>query len=94
MQVIEELLIGDYKIIQDDARYRFTSDSVLLARFLQAKKGFFGVFMRLIIIYASLKKETINRPPYIGRPKIYRRALVGHGGIRVILFWVFPPVFH
>ena len=24
--------------------------------FLQAKKGFFGVFMRLIIIYASLKK--------------------------------------
>ncbi len=60
--------------------------------FLQAKKGFFGVFMRLIIIYASLKKETINRPPYIGRPKIYRRALVGHGGIRVILFWVLPQV--
>ncbi len=39
MQVIEELLIGNYKIIQDDARYRFTSDSVLLARFLRAKKG-------------------------------------------------------
>lgn len=39
MQVIEDLLIGKYKIIQDDERYRFTSDSVLLARFLKAKKG-------------------------------------------------------
>ena len=39
MKVIESLQIGDYKIIQDDERYRFTSDSVLLARFLKAKKG-------------------------------------------------------
>ena len=39
MQVVEDLLIGKYKIIQDDERYRFTSDSVLLARFLKAKKG-------------------------------------------------------
>ena len=39
MQMTEPLLVGDYKIIQDDARYRFTSDSVLLARFLKAKKG-------------------------------------------------------
>lgn len=30
---IEDLLIGDYKIIQSDNLYRFTSDSVLLARF-------------------------------------------------------------
>lgn len=39
MRVIEDLLIGNYKIIQDDEQYRFTSDSVLLARFLKAKKG-------------------------------------------------------
>ena len=39
MQVIESLLIGNYRIIQDTKRYRFTSDSVLLARFLKAKRG-------------------------------------------------------
>lgn len=39
MEVIEELLIGNYKIIQDSERYRFTSDSVLLSRFLTAKRG-------------------------------------------------------
>lgn len=39
MQVIESLLIGNYRIIQDTDRYRFTSDSVLLARFLKAKRG-------------------------------------------------------
>lgn len=39
MEVIESLLIGDYKIIQDTEKYRFTSDSVLLARFLSAKRG-------------------------------------------------------
>ncbi len=39
MEVIEDLLIGGYKIIQDTKRYRFTSDSVLLSRFLRAKRG-------------------------------------------------------
>lgn len=39
MEVIESLLIGGYQILQDTALYRFTSDSVLLARFLKAKKG-------------------------------------------------------
>ena len=39
MEVIESLLIGNYKIIQDSERYRFTSDSVLLSRFLKAKRG-------------------------------------------------------
>ncbi len=39
MEVIEPLLIGEYRIIQDTSLYRFTSDSVLLARFLRAKKG-------------------------------------------------------
>ncbi|MGN1077251.1 MAG: tRNA1(Val) (adenine(37)-N6)-methyltransferase [Candidatus Gallimonas sp.] len=39
MEVTESLLIGDYKIIQNTDYYRFTSDSVLLARFLTAKKG-------------------------------------------------------
>lgn len=39
MEVTESLLIGDYKIVQDTEQYRFTSDSVLLARFLTAKKG-------------------------------------------------------
>lgn len=39
MEVIESLLIGNYKIIQDSEKYRFTSDSVLLSRFLKAKRG-------------------------------------------------------
>ncbi|MGN0823418.1 MAG: tRNA1(Val) (adenine(37)-N6)-methyltransferase, partial [Candidatus Gallimonas sp.] len=39
MEVVEELLVGNLKIIQDTDYYRFTSDSVLLSRFLRAKKG-------------------------------------------------------
>lgn len=39
MERIEDLLIGNYRIIQDTALYRFTSDAVLLARFLSAKRG-------------------------------------------------------
>ena len=39
MEVIENLMIDDLRIIQDTELYRFTSDSVLLARFLTAKKG-------------------------------------------------------
>lgn len=39
MRVIEPLLIGKYQIVQDTALYRFTSDAVLLARFLKAKRG-------------------------------------------------------
>lgn len=39
MEVTEPLLIGDYKIVQDTALYRFTSDAVLLARFVKAKRG-------------------------------------------------------
>ena len=39
MEVTEELLAGGLKIIQDTEYYRFTSDSVLLSRFLRAKKG-------------------------------------------------------
>ena len=39
MQVEEELLIGGYRILQDTQLYRFTSDAVLLARFLKAKRG-------------------------------------------------------
>ena len=39
METIESLLIGDYKIIQDTALYRFTSDAVLLSRFVKAKRG-------------------------------------------------------
>ncbi len=39
MEVIEPLLIGDYKIIQDTEKYRFTSDAVHLARFVKASKG-------------------------------------------------------
>ena len=38
MQVEEELLIGGYRILQDTQLYRFTSDAVLLARFLKAKQ--------------------------------------------------------
>lgn len=39
MEIIESLYVGDYRIVQDTEEYRFTSDSVLLARFLKAKKG-------------------------------------------------------
>ncbi len=39
MRVLESLLIGDYQIYQDTEKYRFTSDSVHLARFVKAKKG-------------------------------------------------------
>lgn len=39
MRVTESLLIGEYRIIQDTERYRFTSDSVCLARFVKAKRG-------------------------------------------------------
>ena len=36
MEVVETLL-GELKIVQDTALYRFTSDSVLLSRFARAK---------------------------------------------------------
>jgi len=39
MEVVESLQIGNYRIIQDTETYRFTSDSVLLARFVTAKAG-------------------------------------------------------
>ena len=39
METIESLLVGNYKIIQDTQLYRFTSDAVLLSRFVKAKKG-------------------------------------------------------
>ena len=35
----EEYLLDGMKIVQDTEEYRFTSDAVLLARFLKAKKG-------------------------------------------------------
>ncbi len=38
-EVLEDMLIGDLKIVQDTRLYRFTSDSVLLSRFAKAKKG-------------------------------------------------------
>ncbi len=39
MEVTETLMIGPYRIIQDTQGYRFTSDAVLLARFLRAKRN-------------------------------------------------------
>ena len=39
MLVVESLQIGNYRIVQDTELYRFTSDSVLLSRFLKAKAG-------------------------------------------------------
>lgn len=38
-ECIEELLAGGLKIIQNKSLYRFTSDSVLLSRFVKGKKG-------------------------------------------------------
>lgn len=37
-ETIEELLEGDLKIIQNASFYRFTSDAVLLSRFVKGKK--------------------------------------------------------
>lgn len=37
-EVLEELF-GDKKIIQNVSLYRFTSDSVLLSKFVKGKKG-------------------------------------------------------
>lgn len=39
MQVVEPLLVGGYKIIQDTDFYRFTSDAVILSRFQKAARG-------------------------------------------------------
>lgn len=39
MRTTETLLVGDYKIIQDTELYRFTSDAVLLSRFVKARRG-------------------------------------------------------
>ncbi len=39
MFTIEDLGVNNFKIYQDDKLYKFTSDSVLLAKFARAKKG-------------------------------------------------------
>ena len=39
MLVLEDLNLGGLKIYQDDALYRFTSDAILLSRFVSVKKG-------------------------------------------------------
>ncbi|MBO5851087.1 MAG: methyltransferase [Clostridia bacterium] len=39
MEVIEDILIDNLKIIQDDTLYRFTSDAVILSKFASFKKG-------------------------------------------------------
>jgi tRNA1(Val) A37 N6-methylase TrmN6 len=38
-ETLESLLIKDYKIIQNKNLYRFTSDSVILSKFADCKKG-------------------------------------------------------
>ncbi len=38
-ETLESLLIKDYKIIQNKQLYRFTSDSVILSKFAECKKG-------------------------------------------------------
>ena len=38
-EVLEDMLIGDLKVVQDKNLYRFTSDSVLLSRFARGKNG-------------------------------------------------------
>ncbi len=38
-ETLESLLIKDYKIIQNKDLYRFTSDSVILSKFADCKKG-------------------------------------------------------
>ncbi len=38
-EVLEDMQMGDLKIVQDKNLYRFTSDSVLLSKFARAKNG-------------------------------------------------------
>ena len=38
-EVLEDMMLGGLKIVQDTRLYRFTSDSVLLSKFAKAKKG-------------------------------------------------------
>lgn len=38
-EVLEDMRLGDLKIVQNTTLYRFTSDSVLLTRFARAKQG-------------------------------------------------------
>lgn len=38
-ETLEDMMIGDLKIVQDTRLYRFTSDSVLLSRFARAKRN-------------------------------------------------------
>ncbi len=38
-EVVEDMLIDNLKIVQDTRLYRFTSDSVLLSRFAEDRKG-------------------------------------------------------
>ena len=37
-EVLEDMMLGGLKIVQDTRLYRFTSDSVLLSKFAKAKK--------------------------------------------------------
>ena len=39
LEVIEDILIDNLKIVQDDTLYRFTSDAVILSKFASNKKG-------------------------------------------------------
>ncbi len=39
METVEDLMIGGYKIYQDDTLYRFTSDAVLLSHFATVKNN-------------------------------------------------------
>ena len=39
MEICESLMIGKYRILQDTEGYRFTSDSILLSRFVRARRG-------------------------------------------------------
>ena len=39
MKTVDYLGDGQYRIIQDDGLYKFTSDSILLSRFVTARKG-------------------------------------------------------
>lgn len=38
-EVLDDMLIGDLKVVQDTRLYRFTSDSVLLTKFVGVKTG-------------------------------------------------------
>lgn len=68
-EVLEDMMLGGLKIVQDTRLYRFTSDSVLLSRFAKPKKGdkvadFCAGSGIVAFHFYALNKEKIPNMPF------------------------------